>query len=552
MPLVEMSPNLQETEGGRKRSHDEFSGDVLKIKEEGMHKEPESGSLHPPEPGKFTIDSSRAAPRLTGVYLVLPPMHHRLHLSPQGSPELTEGASSTPARPSPDPSTPSKKPTTDMAGKPTSAAAAEAPVKAETAKRRKLTPAEKEARDKEAAEKKKRKEEEDAERKKRKEEEEVAKAARMKEREEQRKLKAEKDKIKAQEREEQRQQKEDKKKKIQEEKEKEARKQPKLKSFFAAPATPKKNKVEEQASNSPRHDSPVATPAALQTTYRRMFQPFFVKEHTILAPSATRMDQETREAKSAILDEFINGTRTLDSKANPFRMAEVLALPKLPKRGKLSPPVKHVMDDIYKSTSGSGSSADEASRKAQAARAKLARVPVKIIAFAEDVRPPYYGTLTWKPVAVGKGKMRQLAQQPMSRTLLPLDYDYDSEAEWQEDEEGEDLDLEDDEEDMDDEDDMDGFLDDSEDIGPARVMAINAMEPNCSGLQFEDASRRGCTQETYGFKLEMILGMYSPRYGHVQVRTVLIYGDLQALKRAHRQSTHGRLITGHLSPRSKR
>lgn len=401
---------------------------------------------------------------------------------------------------SPDPSTPSKNATTTTTGKP-AASTATLPAKSSDApKRRKLTPAEKEAKEKEAAEKKKKREEEEAERKKRKEEEEIAKAARMKEREEQRKQKAEKEKLKLEE-------KEAKKRKIQEEKDKEARKQPKLKSFFGAPATPKKIKVGEQASNSPRHNSPGAAAASSETTYEKMFQPFFLKEHTTLAPLGAQMNQEKREAKLAVLDDFINGKRSIEKA--PFYLEDFLTLPKDSRRGQVShPPVKHIMDEFFKSHLALGSSMGEASRTAQGAQAKLAKVPMKIIAFAEDVRPPYYGTATWKSFEAGEGKLKQLANNPMDKSLLKLDYGYDSEAEWQEDEEGEDLDLEDDEEDADDEDDMDGFLDDSEDLGPARAMAMNAMEPHCSGLHFEDAARQGCSQETYGFKLEMILGMY--------------------------------------------
>jgi chromatin assembly factor 1 subunit A len=428
--------------------------------------------------------------------------HHHLQVSPSGSPELTEAASSTPARMSPDPSTPSKNATTTTTGKPAASAATLPAKSGDAPKRRKLTPAEKEAKEKEAAEKKKKREEEEAERKKRKEEEEIAKAARMKEREEQRKQKAEKEKLKLEE-------KEAKKRKIQEEKDKEARKQPKLKSFFGAPATPKKIKVGEQASNSPRHNSPGAAPASSETVYEKMFQPFFLKEHTTLAELGARMSQETRETKLAILDDFIDGKRSIERPPR-FNLEDFLTLPKDPKRGQVShPPVKHIMDEFFKSDWASGSSMGEASRTAQDARVKLAKVPMKIIAFAEDVRPPYYGTATWKPFEAGEGKLQQLAYNPMDQSLLKLDYGYDSEAEWQEDEEGEDLDLEDDEEDADDEDDMDGFLDDSEDLGPARVMAMNAMEPHCSGLHFEDAARQGCSQETHGFKLEMILGMCS-------------------------------------------
>ncbi|KAL5093546.1 hypothetical protein Trisim1_010275 [Trichoderma cf. simile WF8] len=50
---------------------------------------------------------------------------------------------------------------------------------------------------------------------------------------------------------------------------------------------------------------------------------------------------------------------------------------------------------------------------------------MKVIAFSQDVRPPNYGTTTFKPFALGKGNMHKLAGRSMGRRL-PHDYDYDS------------------------------------------------------------------------------------------------------------------------------
>lgn len=48
MPLSEMSPNMQEMDStGRKRSHDEYAGDVLKMDEDADAKIPKVSSILP-------------------------------------------------------------------------------------------------------------------------------------------------------------------------------------------------------------------------------------------------------------------------------------------------------------------------------------------------------------------------------------------------------------------------------------------------------------------------------------------------------------------------
>ena len=360
-----------------------------------------------------------------------------------------------------------------------------------------MTPAEKEAKEKEAAEKKEQREKEREEKRKKKEEEDRIRAQ------------------KAQEREDKKRKKEEEQRQIQEAKEKEARKQKKLSNFFAAPNTPKKATASKQSTEkSPQKVSPSTSPSKpAKTEYHKRFHPFFLKEHTELAPPATQMDEETRNAKSAILDEFISGERTLEQPS--FDAVESLTLPgKTKPRGRLHHPVKHIMENVFKDAGSSGS--DEAHKVIAEARAKLRKVPIKVISFSQDVRPPYYGTITFKPFVLGKDHMRRLARRSQARRL-PLDYEYDSEAEWQE-EEGEDLDGDDDEEEIDEEDDMDGFLDDSEDAGPARRVFINTMEPESSGICFENEQRQGPNESVYQHKLEFIIGTDVPSRSRTHTR----------------------------------
>ena len=122
----------------------------------------------------------------------------------------------------------------------------------------------------------------------------------------------------------------------------------------------------------------------------------------------------------------------------------------------------------------------------------LRAIPVKYLHFAEDVRPPYFGTFT----RVQSPKTaRQLPRDPLARQLPETNYEYDSEAEWEEPEEGEDLasddgDEEEEGEEEDGGDDMAAFLDD-EGVegggGKRRVQMGGAdLEPQCSGLWWED------------------------------------------------------------------
>lgn len=505
MPLFEMSPNVQEPNAARKRSHDEYSGD-----------EGEDTKMDEKTPSKPDVrpcgDSRKPAPAANTPHganeTVLPPItNNPIGSSPQGSPALTEAGSSTAACNSPSPETPTK------AGAVQDASTAQTSNPA--AKRKKLTPAEREAREKEAAEKREQKDREAAQRKKERDEkaaqkaaekakQEEEKVARQKERDDKRKKKEEEEKLKADEREEKKKQKEEEQKRIQEEKEKKARAQPKLMSFFGKPATPKKTAPTVIANASPSKGATEQSTEETKTTetpYQKLFQPFFIKENTRLAPSSSNMDEETRELKSKILDECIAGQRKADVTFDPVSL---FALPGVGKpRGKQHHPVRHIMEGVYQEMERSGTTAS--ADIIQAARQKLVGIPVKIIAFSRDVRPPYYGTITYRPFALGQGNMKRVARRSASRRLQ-LEYDYDSEAEWQE-EEGEDLDADDDDEELDDEDDMDGFLDDSEDSGLARRTFGNTMEPETTGICFENEHRKVSSQAATDNKMEMILGM---------------------------------------------
>ncbi|KOS18850.1 Chromatin assembly factor 1 subunit rlf2 [Escovopsis weberi] len=360
-------------------------------------------------------------------------------------------------------------------------------------KRKRLTGAEKEARDRELAEQKKIRDQQLAEKAALKAAEkaklEEAKAARARERDEKRKKK------------------EEEQQRLQEEKDRKARSQKTLGSFFKIPSTSKKTNGEVAPKASSPAKSDAAAAASIErapSAYSTMFKPFFVKENTRLAPILHQMGRATQDAKSRDLDGFIlraqRGGGPLE-----FRPRELLGLAGVSAcRGRHHRPVKHIMDWAYRESQHPGATgAAEAKRISDQVREQLRRIPVKVISFSQDVRPPYYGTQTLKTFSLGKTNMERLARRSTSRRL-PLDYDYDSEAEWQE-EEGEDVDVDDDEEELDDEDDMDGFLDDSEDTGLTRRVFGNTMEPECTGICFEDENQIGPNASIYDNKMEFML-----------------------------------------------
>ncbi|KAI5461449.1 chromatin assembly factor 1 subunit A-domain-containing protein [Mariannaea sp. PMI_226] len=500
MPLLEMSPNIQESDTmNRKRSHDEFTGDAIKMEE--------TGDMKPS--AKTTIQSLENCNSST-----LSQPDDKATISE--SPSRTQVRSSTPTTKSSHPEaasgSPDTKPSPALPNSSTPSKASSNP----PAKRKRLTGAEKEARTKEleeaksakAAEKARIEEEKAARAKERAAEKakaEEEKAAKAKERAAE-KAKADEEKaMKAKEREEKKRKKEEEQKRIQEEKEKKARSQPTLANFFGGMPKTQKTADTPSVKDEPSKglDPAKAAPKETKTQYEKMFKPFFVKENTRMASIGPEMDEETRGVKSRILDECISGKRADEVKE--FDAMSLFALPNKPlKRGKLHHPVKHIMEQVYKEIERSDASdPDQALKFMAQAREKLKKIPMKIIAFSQDVRPPYYGTATFKPFALGKENMSQLARQPTKRRL-PLDYEYDSEAEWQEEEEGEDLDMEDDEEELDDEDDMEEFLDDSEDAGLSRRVFANTMEPENSGICFESTESSTKNQNLHEYRMEFM------------------------------------------------
>ncbi|EAW14734.1 putative chromatin assembly factor 1 subunit A [Aspergillus clavatus NRRL 1] len=365
-------------------------------------------------------------------------------------------------------------------------------------KKRKLSPASKEAKQQEKAAKqqekeakqqeKEAKERQRLEEKAKKEEEkrikEEEKKKREAEREEERKRRDEKKKLK----EEEKAAKDEEKRKKEEEKLKKERAQTKLNAFFAKPKTPAQV-GNTRASESPK--KPVAGDASsapspqksatARSDYQREFPDFFLQSHTTVAPP--HRFQHDSQALSHIrerVDVCLKSNTNGSVQPLSLRPSEIFQImPYKRRRGRQAASVKDILLEMQTQNDQPGSDCSLRPQKL------LKEIRMKSLKFGEDVRPPYQGTFTQ---TVPEAVAHKLMRNPFHRGLPEANYDYDSEAEWEEPEEGEDLESEEEEEGSDEgEDDMDGFLDDDDDglIDGKRRLLVGDLEPVCTGLRWQ-------------------------------------------------------------------
>ena len=269
-----------------------------------------------------------------------------------------------------------------------------------------------------------------------------------------------------------------------------------------------------------------------QSDYERLFPPFHLQSHTVLAPyNRFGRDVGALELARAGIDDGLqsswNGLETVLGKRKALETyaVEQLHIPpnKRTKRAAASLTVKSIMERIN-GTEDDPIDLTDGERKRMDNPAKLLKsIWMKHLQFAEDVRPPYRGTYTKLPI---KQSPLSLARKPFERALPQTNYDYDSEAEWEEPGEGEDLNSEGEEDhgSDDEEDEMEGFLDD-EDTGDAvaaagnkRRQVVGNFEPVSSGLCWEDSHGNFREQKDgendskpslKAYRLELILGTLS-------------------------------------------
>ncbi|KAG4430668.1 hypothetical protein IFR05_013852 [Cadophora sp. M221] len=323
--------------------------------------------------------------------------------------------------------------------------------------------------------------------------------------------------------EEKRKKKEEEKFKAEEEKKKKDRAQMKLGNFFTIPTTarPRGSSVDSKgrtsmspappSSNvSAAFASPMKTPNKPEkSAYEKMFPDFYIQQGVTVAPiNRFERDEEAVGAIESLLDSYLFGNRspgrqrTFDA-PTLFHTSSVCDVP----RGKQYVPVRNIMSDFYSGNSAKPIDLTTDTQNSQIKRTgnSLKGIPMKILHFQEDVRPPYRGTYTSQPV----NGMSKLARNPMRRDLPNTDYDYDSEAEWvQDDEDAEDLKSEgDEEEELGDDEDMDDFLDDENDetTNSRRPVLQGDLEPVSTGLCWEDRKRRNSNVKMIAYRMEVIL-----------------------------------------------
>ena len=248
--------------------------------------------------------------------------------------------------------------------------------------------------------------------------------------------------------------------------------------------------------------------------YERSFPPFFVQSHTTLAPIHRFCRDDGLSYTQGKIDKALLQSQKASDKSEEVAFDPYDLLHISPDRSYRCPPSLMSVKDIVAEIDGvSHNPIDLTESQFQRATKKpldlLKSVPVKILRFAEDVRPPYIGTFTrLRDVQ----SISRLARNPFRRELPQTNYDYDSEAEWEEPGEGEDLDSEGEEE-IEDEDeaDMEGFLDDEETDARAikRRPILGDLEPTCSGVCWEGPQAQGSEKSSVDlvlFKLDILMG----------------------------------------------
>jgi chromatin assembly factor 1 subunit A len=196
------------------------------------------------------------------------------------------------------------------------------------------------------------------------------------------------------------------------------------------------------------------------TDYANWILPFFVNEHTELAPF-----NRFHSTATTRIDDWLSMNQQVAS-------TNSRSLFRSHRRVRNINPIKQILEQMSSSVDGPIDLTESTD--------PLAKVPYKFLFFQQDIRPPYKGTYT-RPVS--PRSTRKLARNPCHRGLPDTNYDYDSEAEWQEPEEGDD-DLMDEDEKSEDEDadeEMDDFLDDEGTV-VKRQLLVSDMEPKSSGL----------------------------------------------------------------------
>lgn len=169
--------------------------------------------------------------------------------------------------------------------------------------------------------------------------------------------------------------------------------------------------------------------------FYEQYRPFFVKKDAELAP-VNRFEHEVDAEFTSLFESPSAGVMPFDtSDCLRAHVKAICSNPKVAGRGYHRGRRKRNRPDIKKLVEREGDAVDT---KVSRSELESHGINVKLLQFAEDHRPPYWGTFT-KPSKLS-------LRQPFKRDSAVFNYDYDSEAEWEQDEEGEELVSDDDDE----------------------------------------------------------------------------------------------------------
>jgi chromatin assembly factor 1 subunit A len=281
--------------------------------------------------------------------------------------------------------------------------------------------------------------------------------------------------------------------------------QMKLNSFFAKPPVPPASSSSGQTITAPSPKKASTTGEStcethgVQSDYEREFPAFFLQSHTSVAPPHRfERDSDALKHVRETIDTCLRNETPFQT--HPFRPSEVFQI--IPfRRGRQPISVKDILLQLQISDDSTQSTQNQSVMPTLRPQELLRKVPMKSLKFGEDIRPPYQGTYTRH---VSELSTRRLARNPYHRGLPDTDYDYDSEAEWEEPEEGEELDSEEEDEGSDEgEDDLEGFLDDEDDVlaGGKRRLIVGDLEPVSTGIKW---AGNGVDPEMEAYRMETI------------------------------------------------
>ncbi|PWN21334.1 hypothetical protein BCV69DRAFT_282071 [Microstroma glucosiphilum] len=287
------------------------------------------------------------------------------------------------------------------------------------------------------------------------------------------------------EREERRKQKEAKEAKKQKQLEQTKKAASMMSGFFGRAASPSK-----EMKASATQVSPVTL---VVSDFERTFVPIVYKN---VAP----VNRLATDASPASIDEALTSSRSL-SKEELLALTVCKTMPR--KRSTTGPRTRLSVRDTMRMVAESDLMTTAAQAEAHDAletlkdRRSRKAVPVKLLQFATDMRPAYFGTWT-RPSNLISGR-RPLRQDPVA-----LDYNYDSDAEWQDGGDGED-DAKG-EEVGDDNDDLEDAMSGSEDESEMADWLVDDLEEDEEGGDIDDAMSDIIEVDPLGNPLSPVLG----------------------------------------------